>query len=83
MTHRIFVFLLSISLLTSTNSQTCQKVQCGTISKIDVCVLPVDSITTMQSCTDTNKECQIKSEDPTEETSCENKKEKTYIKFPE
>ena len=53
------------------------------LSKIDVCVLPVDSITTMQSCTDTNKECQIKSEDPTEETSCENKKEKTYVKFPE
>ena len=83
MNHKnIFFIFLSISFLTFTNTQTCQKVQCGTISEIGVCVSPVGSVTTIQSCTDKTKECQVKSEDPTEGASVDEKTEKTYQKYP-
>lgn len=82
MNHKILFFIsLCISLLSYINTQTCQKVQCGTISEIGVCVSPAESMTTMQSCPE-GKECKIPSEDPVDKATCGDKTTKTYLKYP-
>ena len=82
MHHKLLFFLsLSISFLSSITTQSCQKVQCGPISEINVCVSPSDSLTTMQSCP-SDKECKIPSEDPIDKALCGDKSPKAYIKYP-